>query len=103
MATTRAPAAFASWTGTPPTAPVAALISTLSPARTLGRSCRGRLSFARCRAGLLPVCDEVLDAFHGEKRGDDGDQDGRGLQRPAWVRNPASSTMENGAATSDPG
>jgi hypothetical protein len=54
-------------------------------------------------AGLLAPGQEVFDVFHGEEGGDDGDQDRCGLQRPTWVRNAASSTIENGSATSDPG
>ncbi len=41
-----------------------------------------RFLLPRACAGLFAACDEVLHAPHGEERGDDGDQDGRGLQRP---------------------
>src|SRR5450755_1205711 len=46
MATTRAPAALASWTAAPPTAPVAALTSTLlPPGRGRDRLARGHLRY----------------------------------------------------------
>jgi hypothetical protein len=42
-------------------------------------------------------------AFRSEEGGDDGDEDGCGLQGlSTWVKNAAIKTIENGAATASP-
>jgi hypothetical protein len=61
--------------------------------------------FPRGCVRLLVAGNEVSHTLHSEERGDEGDQDGCGLQRPdlGHERSYGSSTIENGADTNDPG